>query len=129
MRLYDLIVEMDNYNEKDRLRHKRLLQLNLNKENYSKLFYFIKTFYVCFATTKLSLINRIKFSYESTCRWVKIPQTKLCPSVTWSEAEQAAYYEGRMAGALAVNGEKYTTVNSNGFNIGFVEEVFKHENL
>lgn len=128
MRLYDLILELDK-NEKDRERQTQLLKLNLNKKSYNKLVYFIKTFYICFTTTKLSLINRIKFSYESTRRWVKIPQTKLCPSIEWSKEEQAAYYEGRMAGALAVNGEKYITLNSDGFNIGFVEEVFRHENL
>lgn len=128
MRLYDLILDLDK-NEEDRDRQTQLLKLNLHKNSYNNLFYFIKTFYICFATTKLSLINRIKFSYKATQRWVKIPQTELSPSITWSKEEQAAYYDGRMAGALALNGEDYKITNSNAFNIGFVEQVFKHANL
>lgn len=129
MRLYDLIIRLDNYDIKDRLRHKKLLRLNLNKDIYSKLTYYLKSFVICWRHTNLPFYERFLFSREAAKHWAAIPQEDLEPSQEWDHQEKMNYYEGRKAAMKAWMGEDYDILDSKAFNIGFIEQAFKDEDL
>lgn len=127
MRPYDLIISLDSYDEKDRLRHEKLLRLNINKNKYSNINYYLKCFLTYWLYTSLPFYYRLPFSIKGARTWFNIPRLELEPSKGWTHQEKQDYYKGKESASKALELQVYSVVNSDAFNIGFVERVFSED--